>query len=174
MCRTPATGSVGGFPVVDVRVTVFDGKHHSVDSSEMAFRIAGALAMKEALASAGSVVLEPIMEVSVTVPDEAVGDVMGDLSGRRGRPLGMESRGQNQVVRAEVPMAEMLTYAPDLRAMTAGRGDYSMEFLKYEAMPSHHSIAQFRRILGDELRLSSTLTVRDVWTVSTTLCLPPR
>ncbi len=132
-----ATGAVGGFPVVDVRVTVFDGKHHSVDSSEMAFRIAGALAMKEALASAGSVVLEPIMEVSVTVPDEAVGDVMGDLSGRRGRPLGMESRGQNQVVRAEVPMAEMLTYAPDLRAMTAGRGDYSMEFLKYEAMPAH-------------------------------------
>lgn len=132
-----AEGAVGGFPVVDVRVTVYDGKHHSVDSSEMAFRIAGSLAMREALGGAASVLLEPIVEVAVTVPDDAVGDVMGDLSGRRGRPLGMEAKGHNQVVRAEVPMAEMLTYAPDLRAMTGGRGDYTMEFLKYEAMPAH-------------------------------------
>ncbi len=132
-----AEGTVGSFPVVDVRVTVYDGKHHSVDSSEMAFRIAGSLAMREALAAAGSVLLEPVMSVTVTVPDDAVGDVMGDLSGRRGRPLGMEAKGHNQVVRAEVPMAEMLSYAPDLRSMTGGRGDYAMEFLKYEAMPAH-------------------------------------
>ena len=132
-----AEGAVGGFPVVDVKVTLFDGKHHSVDSSEMAFRIAGSLAMREALDAAGSVLLEPIMTVAVTVPDEVVGDVMGDLSGRRGRPLGMESKGHNQIVRAEVPMAEMLSYAPDLRAMSGGRGDYSMEFLRYDAMPAH-------------------------------------
>lgn len=132
-----AEGAVGGFPVVDVRVTVYDGKHHSVDSSEMAFRIAGSLAMREALAAAGSVLLEPVMSVTVTVPDDAVGDVMGDLSGRRGRPLGMEAKGHSQVVRAEVPMVEMLSYAPDLRSMTGGRGDYAMEFLKYESMPAH-------------------------------------
>lgn len=132
-----ASGVVGGFPVVDVRVTLTDGKHHSVDSSEMAFRLAGALAMREALASAAPVVLEPIMAVSVTVPDEVVGDVMGDLSGRRGHPLGMEAKGHNQVVQAEVPMAEMLEYANDLRSMTGGRGDYTMSFTRYDPLPSH-------------------------------------
>ncbi len=130
-------GDIGGFPVVDVRVTLFDGKHHTVDSSEMAFRIAGSMAMQEALKKAGSVLLEPIMSVAITVPEDAIGDVMGDLSGRRGRPLGMEAKGHNQIVSAEVPMAEMLAYAPDLVAMTGGRGAYTMEFLRYERLPSH-------------------------------------
>lgn len=132
-----AEGAIGGFPVVDVRVTLYDGKYHNVDSSEMAFRIAGSLGMKAAMEKAGPVLLEPIMSVEVTVPEEAVGDVMGDLNSRRGRPLGMDAKGANQVVKAEVPMAEMLTYAPDLRAMTGGRGDYTMEFLRYEEVPSH-------------------------------------
>ena len=130
-------GDIGGFPVVDVRVTLYDGKYHTVDSSEMAFKIAGSLGMKAALEKAGPVLLEPIMQVEVNVPEEAVGDVMGDLNSRRGRPLGMEAKGHNQVVRAEVPMAEMLTYAPDLRAMTGGRGDYTMDFLRYEEVPVH-------------------------------------
>jgi elongation factor G len=130
-------GVIGGFPVVDVRVTVFDGKYHAVDSSEMAFRIAAQMGMKDALAKAGSVLLEPIMTVEVTVPEDVVGDVMGDMNGRRGRPLGMETKGHTQIVRAEVPMAEMLSYAPDLRAMTGGRGDYSMEFLRYDQVPAH-------------------------------------
>ena len=118
-------------------MTVFDGKYHAVDSSEMAFRIAAQMGMKDALAKAGSVLLEPIMTVEVTVPEDVVGDVMGDMNGRRGRPLGMETKGHTQIVRAEVPMAEMLSYAPDLRAMTGGRGDYSMEFLRYDQVPAH-------------------------------------
>jgi elongation factor G len=130
-------GPLGGYPVVDVRVTLYDGKFHPVDSSEMAFKIAGSLGMKAAMEKAHPTLLEPVMSVEVTVPEEQVGDIMGDLNSRRGRPLGMEARGHNQIVRAEVPMAEMLTYAVDLRAMTGGRGDYHMEFLRYDAVPSH-------------------------------------
>jgi elongation factor G len=131
------SGEIAGYPVVDVQVTLYDGKYHTVDSSEMAFKIAGSLGMKAALAKARPVLLEPIMRVEVTVPEESVGDVMGDLNSRRGRPLGMEARGNNQVVSAEVPMAEMLSYAPDLRAMSGGRGDYAMDFLRYEEVPQH-------------------------------------
>jgi elongation factor G len=130
-------GILAGYPVVDVRVTLYDGKYHSVDSSEMAFKIAGSLGMKAALEKAKPTLLEPIMQVEVTVPEELVGDVMGDLNSRRGRPQGMEAKGSSQVVRAEVPLAEMLSYAPDLRAMTGGRGDYTMEFLRYEPVPAH-------------------------------------
>jgi elongation factor G len=130
-------GELGGYPVVDVRVTLYDGKFHAVDSSEMAFKIAGSLGMKAALAKAHPVLLEPIMQVEVAVPEEQVGDIMGDLNQRRGRPLGMEAKGHTEIVRAEVPMAEMLTYANDLRAMTGGRGDYHMEFLRYEQVPAH-------------------------------------
>jgi elongation factor G len=130
-------GTIGGFPVVDVRVTLYDGKYHAVDSSEMAFKIAGSMGMRAAMEKAGPVLLEPIMNVEVTVPEESVGDVMGDLNSRRGRPMGMDAKGHSQVVKAEVPMAEMLTYAPDLRAMTGGRGDYTMEFVRYEEVPSH-------------------------------------
>ena len=131
------TGDLGGYPVVDVRVTLYDGKHHPVDSSEMAFKIAGSLAVKAAMAQAGPVLLEPVMIVEVIVPAEHVGDVMGDLNSRRGHPLGMEARGHDEVIRAEVPMAEMLGYANDLRAMTAGRGDSAMEFDHYAQVPAH-------------------------------------
>ena len=130
-------GDLGGYPVVDVRVTLYDGKHHPVDSSEMAFKIAGSLGVKAALAQAGPVLLEPIMRVEVTVPAEHVGDVMGDLNSRRGHPLGMEARGHDEIIRAEVPMSEMLGYANDLRAMTAGRGDSTMEFDHYAEVPAH-------------------------------------
>ena len=130
-------GDLGGYPVVDIRVTLYDGKHHPVDSSEMAFKIAGGLAVKAAIAKAAPVLLEPIMVVEVTVPGEHVGDVMGDLNSRRGHPLGMEARGHDEIIRAEVPMSEMLGYANDLRAMTGGRGDSSMEFDHYAEVPAH-------------------------------------
>jgi elongation factor G len=103
----------------------------------MAFKLAGSLAMKQALEQAGSVLLEPIMLLTASVPDESVGDVMGDLSSRRGRPLGTEAVAGMTEVKAEVPMAEILTYAPDLRSLTGGQGEYTMEFLRYEEVPSH-------------------------------------
>ena len=117
---------------------VYDGSYHSVDSSEMAFKVAGSLAMKQALADAGPVLLEPIMLVTVSVPEDAVGDVIGDLNSRRGRPLGMEPGGGGMTeVKAEVPMSQMLSYAPDLRSITGGQGEFSMEFLRYEDLPGH-------------------------------------
>ena len=131
-----STGTVAGYPVKGVRVRLFDGSYHSVDSSEMAFKLAGSLAMKQALDQAGSVLLEPIMLLTASVPDESVGDVMGDLSSRRGRPLGTEAVGGMTEVKAEVPMAEILSYAPDLRSLTGGQGEYTMEFLRYEEVPS--------------------------------------
>jgi elongation factor G len=131
-------GVVAGFPVKGVKVRLYDGSYHSVDSSEMAFKMAGSIAMKEALAQAGAVLLEPIMLVTLSVPDESVGDVIGDLNSRRGRPQGMEPAGGGMTeVKAEVPMAEMLTYAPDLRALTGGQGDYTMDFVRYEEVPAH-------------------------------------
>src|ERR671920_586954 len=113
-------GTVAGYPVKGVRVKLFDGSYHTVDSSEMAFKLAGSLAMKDALARANPVLLEPIMLVTASVPEGSVGDVMGDLSSRRGRPLGTEAVGGMTEVKAEVPMAEILTYAPDLRSLTGG------------------------------------------------------
>jgi elongation factor G len=130
-------GAVAGYPVKGVRVRLFDGSYHTVDSSEMAFKLAGAIAMKQALEQAGAVLLEPIMLITCSVPDEAVGDVMGDLSSRRGRPLGTDTVGGMTEVKAEVPMAEMLSYAPDLRAITGGQGEYTLEFLRYEEVPAH-------------------------------------
>ena len=130
-------GVVAGYPVKDVKVTVFDGSYHTVDSSEMAFKLAGSLAMKQALEQAGPVLLEPIMLVTLAVPEDSVGDVIGDLNSRRGRPLGMEGAGGMTEIKAEVPMAEMLTYAPDLRSLTGGQGDYTIEFLRYEEVPGH-------------------------------------
>jgi elongation factor G len=131
-----AAGPVAGYPVKDVRVTLLDGSFHAVDSSELAFKLAGALAMKEALAQARPVLLEPLMLVTVSVPEEHVGEVIGDLNGRRGRPQGMEPAGSTTEIRAEVPMAEMLGYAPDLRSITQGQGDYTLELLRYEPAPS--------------------------------------
>jgi elongation factor G len=130
-------GAVAGYPIKGVRVRLFDGSYHTVDSSEMAFKMAGSIAMKEALERAKPVLLEPIMLVTASVPDDAVGDVMGDLSSRRGRPLGTEAVGGMTEVKAEVPMAEMLTYAPDLRSITGGQGEYGLEFLRYEEVPAH-------------------------------------
>lgn len=132
-----AAGVLSGHPVSDVKVTLFDGAYHSVDSSEIAFKLAGAQAMRQALADASPVLLEPIMLVTISVPEGNVGEVIGDLNSRRGRPQGMEPSGTMTEVRAEVPMAEMLSYAPDLRAITGGQGDYSMELLRYEEVPSH-------------------------------------
>jgi elongation factor G len=129
---------VAGYPVKDVRVRVYDGSYHTVDSSEMAFKIAGSQAMKDAMAQAGPVLLEPIMTATVNAPEDAVGDVIGDLNSRRGRPLGMEPVGAGMTeIKAEVPMAEMLSYAPDLRAITGGQGEFTMEFLRYEEVPAH-------------------------------------
>jgi len=132
-------GVLAGFPCVDFKVTLDDGSFHAVDSSEMAFKIAGSLAFKKAAVDAKPVLLEPIMKVTVTTPDEYMGDIMGDLNGRRGRVLGMDSAGKNQVINAEVPMAEIQTYAPDLRSMTGGRGMYAMEFDHYEEVPNQLS-----------------------------------
>jgi elongation factor G len=132
-----SSGVVAGFPVQDVRVRLYDGQHHSVDSSEMAFKIAGSMAFKDAMENAQACLMEPIMTVTVIVPEESVGDVIGDLNSRRGRPLGMEPKGSVTEVKAEVPMAEMLSYAPDLRAITGGQGEYSMELARYEEIPAH-------------------------------------
>jgi elongation factor G len=130
-------GIVAGYPVKGVKVRLYDGSYHSVDSSEMAFKIAGSIAMKQALENASPVLLEPIMTVTASVPEQSVGDVMGDLSSRRGRPLGTEGVGGMTEVKAEVPMAEMLSYAPDLRSITGGQGEYTLEFLRYEEVPAH-------------------------------------
>jgi elongation factor G len=129
-------GVLAGFPTVDFRATLDFGSFHAVDSSEMAFKVAGSLAFKKAVAEAKPVLLEPIMEVIVTTPDDYMGDIMGDLNGRRGRVLGMENAGRYQQIKAQVPLAEFLTYAPDLRSMTGGRGIYSMEFSHYDEVPA--------------------------------------
>jgi len=131
-------GAVAGYPVRDVRVAVFDGAYHSVDSSELAFKLAAGNAIREALAAAGPVLLEPIMLIDLTVPEEAVGEVIGDLNARRGHPQGMDSIGAGlSRIKAQVPMAELLAYAPDLRAITGGQGEYTMQLAHYEEVPSH-------------------------------------
>ncbi len=128
-------GILAGFPVVDVQVKVYDGSHHPVDSSEMAFKVAASMGFKKAMESAQPVLLEPIMNVEVTAPDDMVGAVIGDLNSRRGRILGMDSKGHNQIVKAVVPLAEILKYAPVLTSITAGKGSYAMEFSGYEQAP---------------------------------------
>ena len=130
-------GELAGAPVQGVRVELVDGSYHTVDSSEMAFKIAGSMAWKDAYMDADPVLLEPIMELEVTRPDDAVGAVNGDLNSRRGRLQGMEPQGGMTTIRAEVPMSELLTYAQSLTSMTGGRGDYSMHFLRYEEVPAH-------------------------------------
>jgi elongation factor G len=132
-----AGGYLAGYPMVDVRVTLYDGSYHDVDSSDMAFKIAASLGFKNAVEKAKPVLLEPIMNMEVTVPDESMGDVIGDLNSRRGKVLGMDSKGHSQIIKARVPMAEVLKYAPDLRALTSGRGEFHMEFSHYEELPGH-------------------------------------
>jgi elongation factor G len=133
-------GVIAGFPVVDVKVTLFDGSYHDVDSNEMAFKIAGSMAFKEGAKKARPVLLEPIMKVEVVTPEDYMGDVMGDLSRRRGLVQGMDDSPSGKVIRAEVPLGEMFGYATDLRSMTQGRATYTMEFSKYNEAPA--SIAE--------------------------------
>ncbi|HTO05761.1 MAG TPA: elongation factor G [Myxococcota bacterium] len=129
-------GVIAGYHLTDIRVAVIDGKYHTVDSSEMAFKTAGSLALRAAVAAAKPVLLEPIMTLSVTVPDQHVGDVMGNLNSRRGRVAGVEARGHSEVIKAHVPMAEVLSYASDLTSMTGGQGSFDMEFSHYEEAPA--------------------------------------
>jgi len=131
-------GTLSGNPMVDVRVTLVDGKFHTVDSSDMAFQIAGSLALKDAAQQAGVVLLEPIVELEIVVPDDHTGDVMGDLNSKRAKIQGMESAGAGkQRIKAQVPQAEVARYAIDLRSLTGGRGAFSMKFSHYEEVPSH-------------------------------------
>jgi elongation factor G len=128
-------GILAGYPLVDVRAILQDGSYHDVDSSEMAFKIAGSIAFQEAAKKAGVKLLEPIMDVEVTTPEDYMGDVIGDLNGRRGKVEGMTQRGNSQVIRAQVPMSEMFGYATDLRSKTQGRATYSMQFNSYQDVP---------------------------------------
>ena len=128
---------LAGYPMVDVKATLVFGSYHDVDSSEMAFKIAGSMAIKEAARQAGAVLLEPVMEVEVVTPSDFLGDVIGDLSSRRGKIGGMTQRGDAQVVAADVPLAEMFGYSTTLRSMTQGRAVYSMQFDHYEEVPKN-------------------------------------
>ncbi len=130
------SGILAGYPVVDLKVRFFDGKSHDVDSSEMAFKIAASMCLKKAIQDANPILLEPIMKMEITVPEDVMGDVMGDLNGRRGRVLGMDSEGKYQIIMAQAPMAEVLQYALDLNSMTGGRGTFQMEHSHYEEVPA--------------------------------------
>ncbi|MBM3788853.1 MAG: elongation factor G [Acidobacteria bacterium] len=143
-----AKGFLAGYPVVDFKVTLYDGSYHSVDSSEMAFKVAGSMAFKKAMEEAQPVLLEPIMNVEIYAPQDYAGDLMGDLTSRRGRLQGMDIRRGIQVIKAQVPMAEMVTYSPSLTSMTGGRGSFHMEFSHYDEVPAH--IAQ--KIIDEESR----------------------
>ena len=143
-------GILAGFPCVDFRVTVDDGSYHSVDSSEMAFKMAGSIAFKKAAEGAAPALLEPIMKISILIPDEYTGDIMGDLNSRRGRVLGMDSEGEKQIINAHVPMAEVLRYAPDLRSMTGGRGTFTLEFDHYDEVPGDLSQKVIEKIKAEQ------------------------
>ena len=142
-------GVLAGYPTVDVRVSLMDGQYHDVDSSEMAFKIAGQMAFKKAAEAARPVLLEPIMAVEVVTPDEYMGDVMGDLSSRRGRIEGMEARGNTQVVRSQVPLSEMFGYSTDLRSRTQGRATYTMQFHSYQQVPEVIATEIVKRVRGE-------------------------
>jgi len=142
-------GVLAGYPTVDVRATLIDGSYHEVDSSEMAFRIAGSMAVKKAAKQASPALLEPIMAVEVVTPEDYMGDVIGDLSSRRGKVEGMEQRGASQVVRAQVPLAEMFGYATDLRSRTQGRATYTMQFHSYQQVPESISREIVARVRGE-------------------------
>jgi len=132
-------GAIAGCPIVDIRVTLYDGSYHDVDSSDLAFQIAGAMALRKAVLEAGPVLIEPIMDVEVVIPEDHLGGISGDLNSRRGHIMGIEPKGKSQMVKAKVPLAEMFTYANDLRSITGGRGAYTMRFSHYEGIP--HKIA---------------------------------
>jgi elongation factor G len=134
--NTLPEGFLAGYPMVDVKVTVYEGSYHDVDSSDMAFQIAASMGFKNALEKARPILLEPVMAVDVSCPDDCMGDVIGDLNSRRGRVLGMETKGHAQIIKALVPMAEILKYAPDLRSLTSGRGSFEARFLHYDEVPA--------------------------------------
>src|SRR6201999_3225425 len=144
-------GVRAGYPMVDVRVTLVDGKYHEVDSSEIAFKVAGSLALQEAARRAKPVLLEPVFSVEVVTPEEYMGDVIGDLNRRRGHVHGMEPRGNAQVINAFVPLAEMFGYATDLRSTTQGRATYTMQFERYDEVPPN--IAE--RVVGDQAQAAA-------------------
>ena len=130
-------GVIGGYPIEDVKVTLYDGSYHDVDSSEMAFKIAGSMCFREAVLNASPVLLEPMMKVEVVTPEDYLGDVMGDLNRRRGITEGMEDSPTGRIIRVKVPLAEMFGYSTDLRSATQGRASYSMEFLEYAQAPQN-------------------------------------
>ena len=132
-----AEGYLAGYTMVDFRATLYDGSYHDVDSSDMAFKIAGSMGFKNAVEKAKPVILEPVMSMEVTVPDECMGDVIGDLNSRRGKVLGVDSKGHSQIIKAQVPMSEVLKYSQDLHSMTSGRGGFTLEFSRYEEIPPH-------------------------------------
>ena len=149
-----AKGVLAGYPVVDTKVTVFDGSFHTVDSSEMAFKIAGSLGFKKAALEAKPVLLEPVMEMEIVVPEENVGDIIGDLNSRRGRVLGVEARGRSQIVKTFVPLVEILRYSSDLRSITSGRGQFTMKMSSYEEVPAaiaEKVVAEARKEMGEEV-----------------------
>ena len=135
--ETMSGGYLAGYPIMDVRATLYDGSFHSVDSSDMAFKIAASMGFKNAMEAAKPVILEPVMSMEVSVPDECMGDVIGDLNSRRGKVLGVDAKGHSQIIKAQVPMSEVLRYASDLRSMTSGRGEFQSEFSHYEELPPH-------------------------------------
>jgi len=143
-------GVLAGYPVVDVKVILYDGSFHPVDSSDLAFQIAGSVAFKKAAAQANPILLEPIMTLEAISPDDCVGDVIGDLNAKRGKILGVEAKGKNQIIKAQVPLAEILRYAPELRSITGGRGTYSMEFSHYEEAPPHLAQKIIQESKGEE------------------------
>ena len=131
-----AEGAVAGYPLVDIRVTIYDGSYHTVDSSEMAFKIAGSMALKKGIHDASPILLEPVMNVEITVPEDVMGSITGDINSKRGRIMGMEAKGHNEIVKAKIPLSEMLKYGTELKSLTGGRGSYHMEFSHYEETPA--------------------------------------
>jgi elongation factor G len=144
-------GVLAGYPVVDVKVTLFDGSYHDVDSSEMAFKIAGSLGFKEAAEKADPVILEPIMDVEVVTPEDYMGDVMGDLNARRGKIEGLNTRKDAQIIKAKVPLSEMFGYSTQLRSMTQGRAIFTMQFAYYEMVPQNIADQIVEKVKGDVL-----------------------
>jgi elongation factor G len=142
------TGVLAGYPIDDVKIELYDGSYHDVDSNEMAFKIAGSMAFKDAAAKANPVLLEPVMRVEVTVPEEYMGDVIGDITSRRGHIQSMDSRGGTQIINSRVPLSEMFGYATDIRSRTQGRGAYSMHFDRYEQAPNSVSEEVIARTQG--------------------------
>jgi len=144
-----ASGVLAGYPLVDLRVTLTDGSYHDVDSSEMAFKITGSIALKEAVRKASPVLLEPVMDVEAVTPEEFMGEVMGDLSSRRGHIEKMDNRGTSQIIRAQVPLSQMFGYATDLRSNTQGRATHTMHFLSYQQVPQSIADEIVKKIRGE-------------------------